>query len=97
MAPAPQGSSGLMLGRGAVLRCRQRFAETAAEIRGVLTSFKQFLMHFGFAGRICTRGNIAIPITPPELGAGDAYRFSLCHLMEIDNEADLFPVRLEAI
>ena len=35
--------------------------------------------------------------TPPELDAGDAYRFSLYHLMDVDRPDDLFPITLEQV
>ena len=43
-------------------------ADTEALSRAVLISFKQHLLHHGFPGRICTGGNLAFPITPPEIG-----------------------------
>ena len=43
-----------------------------------------------------TGGNIAFPFTPPELLAGTAYRFSIYHLIEVDDAA-LFPVRIEQV
>jgi hypothetical protein len=64
---------------------------------GALTVFKQYLLHHGFAGRLSTGGNIAFPITPPELTASAAYRFSLYHLMEVDDLASLFPVEFETL
>lgn len=99
-------------GRGATaLTSRQRSLETPGEIFiliecvaddhetaiGALTVFKQYLLHHGFAGRLSTGGNIAFPLTPPELNAGAAYRFSLYHLMEVDDLAGLFPVETEAL
>lgn len=62
---------------------------------GALTVFKQYLLHHGFPGRLSTGGNIAFPLTPPELTAAAAYRFSLYHLMEVDDLAKLFPVDFE--
>lgn len=62
---------------------------------GALTVFKQYLLHHGFAGRLSTGGNIAFPITPPELSAAEAYQFSLYHLMEVDDLAGLFPIQFE--
>ncbi len=62
---------------------------------GALTVFKQYLLHHGFRGRLSTAGNVAFPLTPPELSAGAAYRFSLYHLMEVTDTAGLFPVAVE--
>ena len=59
--------------------------------------FKQYLLHHGFTGRLSTGGNIAFPITPPELRAGAAYRFSLYHLMDVDDLVSLFPIQLETL
>jgi hypothetical protein len=70
-------------------------ADTHEIAIGALSVFKQYLLHHGFAGRLSTGGNIAFPVTPPELAAGAAYRFSLYHLMEVNRLADLFPVTFE--
>ena len=71
-------------------------AETAAKAKAVVGVTKQFLLHHGFPGRLSTGGNIAFPFTPPELLAGTAYRFSIYHLIEVDDAA-LFPVRVEQV
>jgi hypothetical protein len=60
-------------------------------------TFKQFLLHQGFPGRLSTGGNLAFPFTPPELAAGPAYRFALYHVMPAEDEAALFPVAVEDI
>lgn len=60
-------------------------------------TFKQFLLHQGFPGRLSTGGNIAFPFTPPELAAGPAYRFALYHVMPADDSATLFPVSIEEL
>jgi hypothetical protein len=60
-------------------------------------TFKQFLLHAGFPGRLSTGGNIAFPFTPPELAAGAAYRYALYHVMPADDARDLFPVFVENV
>ena len=60
-------------------------------------TFKQFLLHQGFPGRLSTGGNLAFPFTPPELAAGPAYRFALYHVMPADDAATLFPVSVEDV
>jgi Acyclic terpene utilisation family protein AtuA len=77
-----------------LIECVADEEETAI---GALTIFKQYLLHHGFAGRLSTGGNIAFPLTPPELNAGAAYRFSLYHLMEVDDLAPLFPIEFETL
>ena len=70
-------------------------AQSAAEARSVIGVFKQYLLHHGFSGRKSTGGNLAFPLTPPELDAGTAYRFNVYHVMEVDELAPLFPVEVE--
>lgn len=66
--------------------------EDEDEARAVAATAKQYLLHAPFPGRISTAGNLGFPFTPPELTAGDAYRFSVYHIMEVDDLAPLFPV-----
>ena len=72
-------------------------ADTAATARAALSVFRQHLLHHGFPGRLSTGGNLAFPLTPPELEAGSVYRFSLYHLMEVEDAAPLFPVEIEEV
>lgn len=60
-------------------------------------TFKQFLLHHGFPGRLCTGGNIAFPFTPPEIAAGEAWRFAVYHVMPVDPHEMLFPVETEEV
>ena len=77
-----------------LVECIAGTAEKAKTVVGVV---KQFLLHHGFAGRLSTGGNIAFPFTPPEINAGSAYRFSIYHLLEVESDAELFPVMVEEI
>lgn len=72
-------------------------APSAARCRMVLGAFKQYLLHHGFPGRLSTGGNIAFPLTPPELDAGTAYRFTVYHVIEVAQLAPLFPVSIEDV
>lgn len=77
--------------------CIARDVETA---RAVASAARQHLLHWGFKGRLSTGGNLAFPITPPELDAGPAYAFSLYHIMHLNNwEAldALFPITFHDI
>ncbi|WP_323010539.1 acyclic terpene utilization AtuA family protein [Paracoccus sp. (in: a-proteobacteria)] len=74
--------------------CLAPTQERAAE---VIRSLRQYLLHYGFPGRTSTAGNLAFPFTPPELDAGPTYRFSLYHLMDAPDQAQLFPVEIERI
>jgi hypothetical protein len=70
-------------------------APSAEAAHSVLAVFRQHLLHHGFPGRRATGGNLAFPLTPPELGAGDAYRFVAYHTIEVDDLPSLFPVHVE--
>ena len=77
--------------------CVARDPETA---RAVAAAARQQLLHWGFAGRLCTGGNLAFPVTPPELDAGPAYAFSLYHILQLETWEALdafFPVTLHDI
>jgi hypothetical protein len=75
-------------------------AATADEAKSVIAVTRQHLLHQGFEGRLSTGGNLAFPLTPPEMNAGTAYRFNIYHIMTLDSVADLarlFPVHYEEI
>ena len=101
--PRVYGRRGVPLFEGTMREAEEIFilvecvAATAEIAKGAMLSFKQYCLHHGFAGRLSTGGNIAFPITPPELDAGDAYRFSLYHLIDVDRPDDLFPVTIEQV
>lgn len=79
---------------GVIVEC---IGEDEDEARAVAATAKQYLLHAPFPGRISTAGNLGFPFTPPELTAGDAYRFSVYHIMQVDDLAPLFPVNLETV
>lgn len=71
--------------------------QTAELAMAATKTFKQFLLHQGFPGRLSTGGNLAFPFTPPELAAGPAYRYALYHVMPADDAANLFPVSVQEV
>jgi len=101
--PRVYGKRGVPLFQGSAAEPEEIFimvecvAATPEIARGALLSFKQYGLHHGFAGRLSTGGNLAFPITPPELDAGAAYRFSLYHLQDVDGLDELFPITIERI
>ena len=72
-------------------------ADTLDLAMAATKTFKQFLLHQGFPGRLSTGGNLAFPFTPPELAGGAAYRWALYHVMPADDEAQLFPIAVEQV
>jgi hypothetical protein len=67
-------------------------APTADLARTAAGVFKQNLLHHGFAGRLCSAGNLAFAFTPSELDAGTAYRFVLYHVMQAAPLDEIFRV-----
>lgn len=48
------------------------------------------MLHYGYAGRKATAGNLAFPFSPSDFHGGPVYRFSLHHLMLVEPGDDLF-------
>ena len=67
---------------GLVLEATAPDQEQAASLCGLIRST---LLHFGYPGRISTAGNLAFPYSPSDLDAGEVYRFSIHHLMPVDD------------
>jgi hypothetical protein len=72
-------------------------APTPERAEEVVRTTKQYLLHHGYEGRLATAGNLAFPFTPPEVMIGEAYRFNVFHLMDVDDMAGLFPVEAETV
>ena len=51
------------------------------------------MLHYGYPGRIATAGNLAFPFSPSDISVGAVYEFSVCHLLEIDDPVEMFPVK----
>jgi hypothetical protein len=64
-------------------------AKTAASV------FKQNLLHYGFAGRLTTGGNLAFAFTPSEIEANECYQFMLYHLLEGVSPEDVFGIEMQ--
>lgn len=77
-----------------MVECIAPTAERASE---VMRSLKQYLLHFGYPGRLSTGGNLAFPLTPPEVSVGTAYRFSVYHIMQAPDLAQMFSLSVEEV
>jgi hypothetical protein len=58
---------------------------------------KQYLLHFGYEGRLSTGGNLAFAFTPPEISVGTAYKFSVYHIMTTARLSELFQLKIEEL
>jgi Acyclic terpene utilisation family protein AtuA len=82
---------------GEVFIMGECIAPTPQRAAEVVRTCKQFLLHYGYPGRLSTAGNVAFPFTPPEISLGPAYRFNVYHLLQVDDSDTLFPVEIETV
>ena len=80
---------------GEVFIMGECIAPTRERASEVVRTCKQYLLHYGYPGRLSTAGNLAFPFTPPEVSLGPAYRFNVYHLLRVDDPDALFPVSIE--
>jgi hypothetical protein len=82
---------------GEVFIMGECIAPTWERASEVVRTCKQYLLHYGYPGRLSTAGNLAFPFTPPEVSLGPAYRFSVYHLLHTPDPDGLFPMEIEAL
>ena len=62
--------------------------------RAMMAKLRYALLHTDFPGRKCISGNLAIPFSPSDLPAGEAFKFSVWHTMELDDPLEPFPMEI---
>ncbi len=63
------------------------------ELANTICSFaRSTMLHYGYPGRISTAGNLAFLYSPSDLKAGEVYRFSVHHLIKVNDPCILFPM-----
>ncbi|KAI1332153.1 hypothetical protein F5Y16DRAFT_215014 [Xylariaceae sp. FL0255] len=57
------------------------------------------VLHFPYEGQMATTGNFASPLSPHEQEAGQVFKFSLYHLVDVEagEEVSLFPVTYHTV
>ncbi|KAF5698899.1 Formyl-coenzyme A transferase [Fusarium mundagurra] len=57
------------------------------------------ILHFSYPGQIATTGNFASPLSPHEQEAGAVFKFSLYHLVDLQDgeSSSLFPITFRSI
>ena len=65
-------------------------ADTQEQANTICSITRSTLLHYGYAGRISTAGNLAFPFSPSDIPMGQAFEFGMYHLMEVDDPAGLF-------
>ena len=82
---------------GEIFMTIECIAPTTARASEVVRTMKQYLLHYGYEGRLSTGGNLAFAFTPPEISVGTAYRFNVYHIMRSERLGELFPVAIEQL
>ena len=60
----------------------------------ILALARSVSLHSTYPGRKAIAGNLAFPFSPSDLRAGDAYEFSVHHLVVVDDPLELFPIEI---
>ena len=82
---------------GEIFMTIECIAPTTARASEVVRTMKQYLLHYGYEGRLSTGGNLAFAFTPPEISVGTAYRFNVYHIMRSYRLDELFPISIEQL
>lgn len=77
-----------------VLECIAGSQEVA---RSVVSVAWHTALHHPIPESAGLTSNLAFPFSPPELDAGPVYRFTLNHLMQLDDPCEPFPTRFTSI
>ncbi len=67
-------------------------ADTQDKANMVCATARSTLLHYGYAGRKSTAGNLAFPFAPSDIPFGPVCEFSVYHLMKVANGLESFPV-----
>lgn len=61
---------------------------------GIAMYVRGTLQHIGFPGIVNTAGNLAYPFSPFNVPVGPAYKFSVYHLLPLENPCEIFPINM---
>ena len=59
----------------------------------ILSLARSTALHQSFEGRKATAGNLAFPFSPSDLQGGAVYEFSIYHLLKINKQETIFPIK----
>jgi hypothetical protein len=68
--------------------------EIAAAVLGIA---RTNMLHTDFPGRLCREGNMAFPFSPSDIPVGPVFRFSIYHVLELDDPREIFPISYEEV
>ncbi len=71
--------------------------ETQEIANAALALTRVTLLHGDFPGRLCKEGNMAFPFSPSDMERGAVYRFSMQHVVEVEDPLAPFPIEYEDV
>ena len=75
----------------------ESIARTQEQASSICLFAHALVLHYGFPGRRSTAGNLAFPFSPQDIPVGPVHRFSMYHLMEVDDPLEYFPIETEEV
>ncbi len=72
-------------------------APTQELANAICSNARVAVLHGPYKGQLATGGNLALPLNPPDNPLGPVCRFSLYHLMDVDDPLALFPIETEEV
>jgi hypothetical protein len=79
---------------GFVIEVVGQSQEVATAVLGIA---RTNMLHTDFPGRLCREGNMAFPFSPSDVEVGSVYRFSIYHVLELDDPCEIFPIEYEEV
>jgi hypothetical protein len=65
-------------------------ASTQDLANAICATARSTMLHYPYAGRKSTAGNLAFLYSPSDISCGPVYKFSVYHLVEVDDPCELF-------
>ncbi|KAH8894382.1 hypothetical protein GQ53DRAFT_859252 [Thozetella sp. PMI_491] len=65
----------------------------------IANNVRTSILHFPYEGQLATTGNFASPLSPQEQDAGEVFKFSVYHLIDLEagEETTLFPITIKDV
>ncbi|KAF2103748.1 hypothetical protein NA57DRAFT_62618 [Rhizodiscina lignyota] len=67
-------------------------AQSQEEADAIAAYARVTCLHIPYDGQVATGGNLASPLTPLETSLGPVYKFTIYHVMDIDDPVSWFPI-----
>jgi hypothetical protein len=65
-------------------------ASTQELANAICATARSTMLHYPYAGRKSTAGNLAFPYSPSDIQCGPVYKFTVYHLVEVEDPCELF-------